>query len=99
MAVSSAWRISALSRGHCRQRRADSSTTSSLIRPPAVPAPPASFFTGDVGRTLRRLPNRADLVVLDPPRTGAGKAVMAAVARLLTEGPLKILNTARRVAA
>ena len=44
--------------------------------------PPASFFTGDVGRTLRRLPNRADLVVLDPPRTGAGKAVMAAVARL-----------------
>ena len=44
--------------------------------------PPASFFTGDVGRTLRRLPNRADLVVLDPPRTGAGKAVMTAVARL-----------------
>jgi len=44
--------------------------------------PPASFFTGDVERTLRRLPNRADLVVLDPPRTGAGKAVMAAVARL-----------------
>lgn len=44
--------------------------------------PPASFFAGDVGRTLRRLPNRADLVVLDPPRTGAGQAVMAAVARL-----------------
>ena len=44
--------------------------------------PPASFFTGDVGRTLRKLPNRADLVVLDPPRTGAGKAVMTAVARL-----------------
>ena len=44
--------------------------------------PEASFFAGDVGRTLRRLPGRADLVVLDPPRTGAGRAVMTAIARL-----------------
>ena len=44
--------------------------------------PKARFFAGDVERTLRRLPDRADLVVLDPPRTGAGKAVMTAVARL-----------------
>ena len=41
----------------------------------------ASFFTGDVGRTLPRLPGRADLVVLDPPRTGAGRPVMTAIAR------------------
>ncbi|MFT3861276.1 class I SAM-dependent RNA methyltransferase [Micropruina sp.] len=44
--------------------------------------PEAIFFAGDVERTLSRLPKRADLVVLDPPRAGAGKAVMAAVARL-----------------
>ena len=44
--------------------------------------PKARFFAGDVERTLRRLPDRADLVVLDPPRTAAGKAVMTAVARL-----------------
>jgi tRNA/tmRNA/rRNA uracil-C5-methylase (TrmA/RlmC/RlmD family) len=44
--------------------------------------PQASFFAGDVGRTLRRLPKQADLVVLDPPRTGAGAAVMTAVTRL-----------------
>ena len=44
--------------------------------------PQARFFAGDVARTLRRLPKRADLVVLDPPRTGAGQAVMTAVAAL-----------------
>ncbi len=43
--------------------------------------PEASFFAGDVERSLHRLPKRADLVVLDPPRTGAGKAVMTALAR------------------
>jgi tRNA/tmRNA/rRNA uracil-C5-methylase (TrmA/RlmC/RlmD family) len=32
-----------------------------------------------VERGLGRLPRRADLVVLDPPRSGAGKEVMAAV--------------------
>ncbi len=44
--------------------------------------PEASFFSGDVQRTLPRLPGRADLVVLDPPRTGAGRAVMTAITRL-----------------
>ncbi|MBK8446345.1 MAG: class I SAM-dependent RNA methyltransferase [Micropruina sp.] len=44
--------------------------------------PQARFFAGAVERTLRQLPKRADLVVLDPPRTGAGAAVMNAVARL-----------------
>ncbi|HEY5822173.1 MAG TPA: class I SAM-dependent RNA methyltransferase [Propionibacteriaceae bacterium] len=33
-----------------------------------------------VDRGLPKLPGRTDLVVLDPPRTGAGKAVMQAVA-------------------
>ena len=42
--------------------------------------PGARFFAGDVARRIQRLPRRADLVVLDPPRTGAGAAVMAAVA-------------------
>jgi len=42
----------------------------------------ARFFAGDVARTLRRLPRSADLVVLDPPRTGAGKAVITAIAGL-----------------
>ena len=34
---------------------------------------------GRAGRVRRRLPKRADLVVLDPPRTGAGRDVIAAV--------------------
>jgi tRNA/tmRNA/rRNA uracil-C5-methylase (TrmA/RlmC/RlmD family) len=34
---------------------------------------------GRVERVLRALPHRVDLVVLDPPRTGAGRAVIAAV--------------------
>jgi tRNA/tmRNA/rRNA uracil-C5-methylase (TrmA/RlmC/RlmD family) len=33
-----------------------------------------------VERALRRLPRRTDLIVLDPPRTGAGGAVMEAIA-------------------
>jgi tRNA/tmRNA/rRNA uracil-C5-methylase (TrmA/RlmC/RlmD family) len=40
--------------------------------------PEASFRVGDVARTLSGLP-ASDLVVLDPPRTGAGRAVMAAI--------------------
>jgi len=35
--------------------------------------------TGRVDGRLRQLPQRADLVVLDPPRAGAGKQVMQAV--------------------
>ncbi len=34
---------------------------------------------GRVERQLARMPRRCDLVVLDPPRTGAGRAVMEAV--------------------
>lgn len=43
--------------------------------------PGARFFAGDVARRFDRLPKRVSLVILDPPRTGAGQAVMAAVAR------------------
>lgn len=42
--------------------------------------PEARFHTGDVAATLRRLPAQADLVVLDPPRSGAGRSVMAGIA-------------------
>jgi tRNA/tmRNA/rRNA uracil-C5-methylase (TrmA/RlmC/RlmD family) len=38
-----------------------------------------SVRAGRVERTLRQLPDRVDLVVLDPPRTGAGRAVIQAV--------------------
>lgn len=41
--------------------------------------PEADFVAGSVDRVLRRLPRRVDLVVLDPPRRGAGRAVMAEV--------------------
>lgn len=37
--------------------------------------------TGRVERRLSALPERADLVVLDPPRAGAGRQVMQALAR------------------
>jgi tRNA/tmRNA/rRNA uracil-C5-methylase (TrmA/RlmC/RlmD family) len=43
--------------------------------------PEATFHAGDVAASLRRLPDRADLVVLDPPRSGAGRAVMVASRR------------------
>jgi tRNA/tmRNA/rRNA uracil-C5-methylase (TrmA/RlmC/RlmD family) len=41
--------------------------------------PGATFTAGKVERALRTLPKRTDLVVLDPPRTGAGKDVVDAV--------------------
>jgi tRNA/tmRNA/rRNA uracil-C5-methylase (TrmA/RlmC/RlmD family) len=47
----------------------------------AANVPQATFVAGDVARRVSRLPERADLVVLDPPRTGAGADVIAAVAR------------------
>jgi tRNA (Uracil-5-)-methyltransferase len=34
---------------------------------------------GRVERVLRSLPHRVDLVVLDPPRTGAGRSVISAL--------------------
>lgn len=42
--------------------------------------PAARFVAGDVARSLRRLPDRADVIVLDPPRAGAGRHVIAALA-------------------
>ncbi len=42
--------------------------------------PGATFVAGDVARRMAGLPEAADLVVLDPPRAGAGAAVLAAVA-------------------
>lgn len=42
--------------------------------------PGGRFLAGDVARRLPRLPSAADLVVLDPPRTGAGADVLAQVA-------------------
>ena len=42
--------------------------------------PGAKFLAGDVARTLRRMPGHADLVVLDPPRAGAGRSVIEAIA-------------------
>lgn len=41
--------------------------------------PGARFTVGRVERSLDRLPARTDLVVLDPPRAGAGKAVVRGV--------------------
>lgn len=41
--------------------------------------PEARFHEGPVDRVLARLPDRVDLVVLDPPRAGAGARVMDAV--------------------
>ncbi|MFX4270877.1 class I SAM-dependent RNA methyltransferase [Propionibacteriaceae bacterium Y1685] len=41
--------------------------------------PGARFTVGRVERTMRTLAKRADLVVLDPPRKGAGRAVMREV--------------------
>lgn len=42
--------------------------------------PEGEFVAGDVARRLPRLPGQVDLVVLDPPRTGAGADVLAGVA-------------------
>ncbi|WP_374929366.1 class I SAM-dependent RNA methyltransferase [Kytococcus sedentarius] len=45
-----------------------------------APGTVADLVVGDVAETLGRWEGGADLVVLDPPRTGAGRAVMEAVA-------------------
>lgn len=44
--------------------------------------PGARFLASSLERALRRLPRRVDLVVLDPPRRGAGSAVVRHVAGL-----------------
>ena len=43
--------------------------------------PAGEFLAGRVERTMSRLWRRADLVVLDPPRAGAGRAVVEQVVR------------------
>jgi tRNA/tmRNA/rRNA uracil-C5-methylase (TrmA/RlmC/RlmD family) len=44
--------------------------------------PGGRFLAGSVDRQLRRAPASVDLVVLDPPRTGAGASVLDAVLAL-----------------
>ncbi|WP_297741209.1 class I SAM-dependent RNA methyltransferase [uncultured Tessaracoccus sp.] len=44
--------------------------------------PEARFEAAPVEQFLHRLPKRADLVVMDPPRKGAGKRTVQAVAKL-----------------
>lgn len=51
--------------------------------------PQLQFVTGRVQRALPRLSGRPDVVVLDPPRRGAGKQVAAAVA---ARGPARIVH-------
>ena len=41
--------------------------------------PEARFLASPLERALNRLPRRADVVVLDPPRKGAGKGVVRAI--------------------
>ena len=43
-------------------------------------SPRVRVHTGRVDRMLPRLPKRVDLVVLDPPRSGAGRTVIPAIA-------------------
>jgi tRNA/tmRNA/rRNA uracil-C5-methylase (TrmA/RlmC/RlmD family) len=50
-----------------------------------------SFVTGRVERALAQLPGVPDVVVLDPPRRGAGREVAAAVA---DRGPSRIIQIA-----
>ncbi|MGH3695193.1 MAG: class I SAM-dependent RNA methyltransferase [Pseudonocardiaceae bacterium] len=53
--------------------------------------PQVRFVTGRVERTLAQLPGHPDVVVLDPPRCGAGREVAAAVA---DRGPARIVHVA-----
>lgn len=51
----------------------------------------ARFTRGRVEQTLPRLPRRTDLVVLDPPRTGAGRRVLE---QTCARGPRRIAYVA-----
>lgn len=44
--------------------------------------PQARFQAGRVERSLNRLPRQVDLIVLDPPRTGAGRAIVERLVEL-----------------
>lgn len=44
--------------------------------------PEAKFHAGDMARSLNALPRRTDLIVLDPPRSGAGAKVVKRLAML-----------------
>ena len=51
------------------------------VREASRNVPEARFEAGRVEQVVRRWPNRVDLVVCDPPRTGVGKAVVEQVVR------------------
>ncbi|MEO7586849.1 MAG: class I SAM-dependent RNA methyltransferase [Arachnia sp.] len=53
--------------------------------------PAARFIAGSLEGSLRSLPRQADIVVLDPPRKGAGATVVEAIAHL---GPRAIAYVA-----
>jgi tRNA/tmRNA/rRNA uracil-C5-methylase (TrmA/RlmC/RlmD family) len=53
--------------------------------------PQVSFVTGRVESALAELPGKPDVVVVDPPRRGTGRAVAAAVAE---RGPARIVHLA-----
>lgn len=51
---------------------------SKAIKHASTNVPQAQLLHGPVERMLKRLPRRADIIVLDPPRKGAGRNVMRA---------------------
>ena len=69
----------ALSDAGLRVTGVEGSRTAVALAERNVPA--VSFVAGDVGRALTRLPGRCDLVVVDPPRKGAGASVIGEVVR------------------
>jgi len=79
----------ALAAGGCRVWGIEGSATAVDLARRNVPN--GTFVAGDVGRRLARLPRHADLVVLDPPRTGAGAEVLS---RIVTRSPRRIAYVA-----
>ena len=64
----------------CRVTGVESNTAAVELARRNVPA--GRFHAGRLERALNRLPRRTDLVVLDPPRAGAGARVVKHVAGL-----------------
>lgn len=56
--------------------------SSTAVRLARTNVPTARFIAAPLARALRQLPPRVDLVVLDPPRTGAGAQVVTHLAGL-----------------